>query len=39
MKRSLAVFLVALVALFAGSGTASADFTDRDWNGGPPDCC
>jgi hypothetical protein len=37
MKRALAVFLVALVTLFAGGGAAIA--AERDWLGGPPDCC
>ena len=39
MKRMLAVILVALVALFAGGSANAASFSDRDWQGGPPDCC
>lgn len=39
MKRTLAVILLALVTLFAGGAATANSFNDRDWQGGPPDCC
>lgn len=39
MKRTLAVVLVALVTLFAGGAASANSLTDRDWQGGPPECC
>lgn len=39
MKRALAVILVVLMALFAGGTASAGSFNDRDWQGGPPECC
>lgn len=38
MKRRIALIVVVLMTLFA-SGTANASFSERDWQGPPPDCC
>ena len=39
MKRTFALILVALVALFAEGAASANSLSDRDWQGGPPECC
>ncbi len=39
MKRAFTVILITLMTLFWGGVASAGSISDRDWQGGPPNCC